>query len=179
MAEILSTVPTVIRAGDTVKWKKSFPDYPSSEWALQYAIYNQTNYYTVNAIAEEDGSFLITISATESAAFDAGEYHYIARVSKNNEVYTVESGTIKILPDVTSAVDDRSHVKKVLDALEAVIEGRATRTDLEYQIGDKRIRNMSHGEIYMLWKKYKWLYELELQAQGIKTAGNKVKVRFT
>jgi len=179
MANILTIEPIKLRAGDTVKWKKEFSDYPSSEWTLEYTIYNSNNYYTINATAQPDNSFLIEIPSTLSATFAAGEYKWIARVKKSGEVYTVGSGTLSILPNITSAIDDRSHVKKVLDALERALEGRAERTDLEYWIGDKRIRHMTHEELYMAWRRYKMLYEKELQAEKVSNAiGRNVKVRF-
>jgi hypothetical protein len=180
MANTITTVePIKLRAGDTVKWKKEFNDYPSSEWTLEYIIYNSNNYYKINATAQPDNSFLIEITSAQSATFAEGEYKWIARVKKGEEVYTVGSGTLSILPNITSAVDDRSHVKKVLDALERAMEGRAERTDLEYWIGDKRIRHMTHEEIYMAWRRYKMLYEQELQAEKLgKAIGRNVKVRF-
>jgi len=179
MANIPTIEPQKFRAGDTVKWQKAFDEYPSSEWTLQYAIYNSNNYYTVNATAQSDKSFLIEISSSQSATYAKGEYRWIARVSKGSEVYTVGTGTLTILPNILSATDDRSHIKKVLDALEAALEGRASRTDLEYMIGDKRIRNMQHVEIYSAWRRYKMLYEQELQAEQLgKATGRNVKVRF-
>jgi hypothetical protein len=180
MANTITTVePIKLRAGDTVKWKKEFNDYPSSEWALEYIIYNSNNYYTINATAHEDNSFLIEITSDQSATFAEGEYKWIARVKKGEEVYTVGSGTLSILPNITSAIDDRSHVKKVLDALERAIEGRAERTDLEYWIGDKRIRHMTHEELYIAWRRYKMLYEQELQEEKLgKAIGRNIKVRF-
>jgi len=181
MAEILSTVPTVIRAGDTVKWKKSFPDYPSSEWQLGYVIYNASNRYEVSATAQADGSFLIEISATSSSGFASGEYSWIARVTKGTETYTIDAGTIEILPNPTVATDERSHIKKVLDAIQRVIEGRATRADLDYTIGDKRVRSMTVEELYTAWRKYKLMYEQELQAERLRKGlgtNRIVRVRF-
>ena len=180
MANIPTIEPQKFRAGDTVRWQKAFDDYPSSEWTLQYDIYNSNNYYTVDAIAQPDNSFLIEIPSTQSATYSKGEYKWVARVKKGTEVYTVGTGTLTILPNITSATDDRSHIKKVLDALEKALEGRASRTDLEYWLGDKRIRNMTHTEIYSAWRRYKMLYEQELQAEQLgKATGRNVKVRFT
>ncbi len=181
MAGIPTIEPFQIRAGDTAKWQKTLPEYPSSEWQLQYTIYNTNYFYTVTATPQDDGSFLITIPASQTSQYATGEYKWICRVSKNEETYTVDSGTIEILPNPISETDERSHIKKVLDAIERVMEGRATRTDLEYQIGDKRLRSMSIEELYTAWRKYKLMYEQELQAERLKKGvgiTRLVKTRF-
>lgn len=179
MATIPSIEPYEIRAGDTVKWTKSYSDYSSQEWTLTYTIYNATSRMTVTATSEDDGSFSVTVSADTTANWPAGSYKWIARVSNGSETYTIESGNLTILPNPTSATDERSHVKKVLDALEAAIEGRASRTDLSYQIGDKQIMHMSPEELYKAWRRYKMLYQHELVEKGLSEAvGTTVKVRF-
>jgi hypothetical protein len=56
------------------------------------------------------------------------------------------------------AEDTRSHAQKVLDALEATIEGRASRSDLEYEISRggvlTRVQSLSHSELLDLYKFY-------------------------
>jgi hypothetical protein len=46
----------------------------------------------------------------------------------SSEVYEVDRGTIVLLPryDQAAAYDDRSHARKMLDAIEAVLESRAS-----------------------------------------------------
>jgi hypothetical protein len=83
------------------------------------------------------------------------------------------------LPDpYANPVDDRSHIKKVLDAIEAVIEGRASRSEKEYSLGDKKLVSMTHEELFKQWNRYKFLYKQELQAKGLEPVSNQIKVRF-
>ena len=175
--------PASFRVGDTVKWILDVSsDFSTSEYTLTYTFFNSSSSFTAQGEAYTEYSYLITISASDSSKLTAGEYSYVAQLSNDEDVYTVSTGTVTVLPAPASGVDGRSHVKKVLDALEAAIEGRATRTDLEYQIGDKRIRHMSAGELYQAWRKYKSLYEQELSAErvakGLKPL-NKIYTRFS
>lgn len=82
---------------------------------------------------------------------------------------------------VITGNDEQSHVKKVLDALEAVIEGKASKDQLSYSIQGRSLSRMSWTEILMVYDKYKALYFREKQAarikKGLKTGSN-IQVRF-
>lgn len=181
------TVPTrepeSVRVGDTLKFTKSLPDFDPAADTLNYSFVNASNIYTVTATDNGDGNFLINVLPATTAAWAAGSYRWAAQVTTaGGEKHTVESGTINILPDLMSAaVDDRSHVKKVLDALEAVIENKATKDQLSYSIGGRSISLMSTSDILLFRDRYKAEYQAEQRAERIKRGlghGGKIKVRF-
>lgn len=184
--EIPETEPLKIEAGTTVKWTKDLSsDYPADDgWSLAYTFINSAAKFTVNASA--DGKkFSVTIPASTSDDYIAGIYTWIARVSKAGEVFTVDEGHCEVLKDLAAAgltiFDHRTHVKKTLDAIEAVIEGRATSDHLSYTIAGRSITKIPVEELLKLRDKYKAEYQRELDAERIANGeglGRKVLVRF-
>lgn len=185
MADIPKTEPTEIQAGDTIKWRREdLSDYPASQgWSLNYNFVGQAGRFAVAAAADGD-KFAITIAAAISATYTAGIYQWVAKVSKGTESYTVDSGTCKVLPDLyakTAALDGRSHAKKVLDSIEAVIEGRATKDQMSYQIAGRQLSRTPIADLLTLRSRYKAEYSAELKAERIKNGldtGGRILVRF-
>lgn len=178
--------PTEIEAGTTVKWKKDLSDhYPADDgWSLAYTFINGSAKFTVNATAEGK-KFSVTIPASTTANYVAGRYEWIARVSKGSEAFTPDKGHCDVLKDLAAAgltvFDHRTHVKKTLDAIEAVIEGRATSDHLSYTIAGRSITKMSVEELLKLRDRYKAEYQREVDAERIANGeglGRKVLTRF-
>jgi hypothetical protein len=73
----------------------------------------------------------------------------------SSEVYEVDRGTILFLPryDQAAAYDDRSHARKMLDAIESLLESRASADVLEYTIGSRHLKKMSPKELTD-WRDY-------------------------
>lgn len=186
--QIQTIEPAAFIKGDTVKFTKSLPDYlPADGWALSYAFVLEaasSDQQTVDATDNGDGSHLITISATDSAGFSVGWYAWQATVTKAAERYTVAAGRVQVKPDfatLTSGYDARSHVKKVLDAIEAVLEQRATEEQSYIMIGQTQITNIPHGDLLALRSKYLAEYRSEQAAERIargEASGRQIRVRF-
>lgn len=188
MAEIPTIEPTQFRAGDTVKWEKSLADYlASAGWTLKYRLINSAGKYDITAAADGD-DHAVTVTAATSAAYTAGTYQWQAYVETGSgasrEQYTIGTGTVEILPNLaglSAAYDTRSHVKKVLDALRAALEGRASRTDLNYTVAGRTLQSMTHAELISAVAKYESLYKTELAAESINKglgSGRRVVTRF-
>ena len=186
MADITTIEPSIFQAGDTVRWQKSLPDYPTSIWTLRYFI-NGPQQIVLTAIARGN-DYLIEISASTSATWAAGSYWYEAVVERGTgaalERYKIKSGRLTIKPNpatLPAGYDGRSHVKKVLDALEATLQGKASRDQLSYTIEGRSIQKLSPAELVQWRNQYEWYYKQELMneriAQGLKV-GNKVMVRL-
>lgn len=188
MADIPTTEPSEIQAGDTIKWRREdLSDYPASVWSLKYYFVGKNGLFNVTAAADGD-KFAVTISAATSAAYVAGDYEWSAYVSKGSgaglERYQVDSGKLKVKPNVagyTAAYDNRSHAKKVLDAIEAVIEGRATKDQESYSIAGRQLSRTPIADLLKLRDRYKAEYRRELDAEKINNGlgtGRKILTRF-
>lgn len=180
--------PTEVRAGDTVKWTRDdlTATYPASGgWSLDYYLRNATASIDIgtSANAEDPDAFDVDETAATTAGWAAGEYRWIARVSKGAEVYTVETGTLLVKANLAAAggVDDREHAEKVLTAIEAVIEGRASKDQASYTIGNRSLSRTSLPDLLALRDKYRKevarLRAEERLAQGL-NSGRTVHTRF-
>ena len=71
---IPSAVPSSVRAGDTVTWRRSLADYPASDgWTLSYVLLSPAAQITIAATA--DGSaHLVSVAPATSAAWAAATY---------------------------------------------------------------------------------------------------------
>lgn len=147
---IPTTEPTLINAGDTVKWTKSLADYPASAgWALVYTLVNTAQRYTVASVAQ-GADHLVTIAAAISAAYVPGDYAWRAQVSLAGEVYTVGTGRMTIKPSFAAATDARSQARRMLEAVEATLEGRASSAVGDYEIAGRRLKYIPVPELLVL-----------------------------
>jgi hypothetical protein len=130
--EISNTEPSKIRSGDSITWQKELTDYPASAWTLTYTLINSTHKVTITA-TNSSNKHLVTVSAITSAAYTAGFYDWVAAVSNGTDRYTVGTGRIEIQPNLSIATtfDTRSHARKMLEAIDAVLLTRATADQLD------------------------------------------------
>lgn len=186
--------PREIRAGVTWEWRREdlSTDYPADGgWTLTYWLKKTgATPGNLSIVAAASGKFFaVSVLAATTAAYAAGEYTWTALVTKAAETREVDSGKLTILPryDVAANLDDRSHAVKVLQAIEAVIENRASSTQREmvaYTIGS-RSQQFDAADtktaLLELHSKYKWLVANE-DARAALAAGQPnprdVRVRF-
>lgn len=135
---VTDQVPVTIIAGDSVSWVRELSDYPAGVWTLTYIFSNATHSFTVSTTASGTAHAAAVLAAT-SGAYTAGRYRWHARVTDGTAVHTVEDGWLTVKPNPAgSNVDWRSHARKMLDAIEATLEGNATKGQLDlvsYSIG--------------------------------------------
>ena len=181
-----SPEPSEFRAGDTVEWTKDdlTADYPASDgWSLTYHLRNATSKIDFAGVANGD-VFDVTLESSATATYAAGTYRAIGRVNKGAVLKTVWTGTIVILADLGEDVfiDDRRHAEKVLDAIELVIEGRATKDQQSYTIGNRSLSRIPMKELIEFREFYRTevarLKREERLKQGL-GSGTKVLTRFS
>lgn len=188
MPTIRAIEPLVVTPGDSLSWSKSLPDYkPSDGWILTYILANVDSSLTITA-TDGGQNHLISEDAATTAQWPAGDYTWHSYVTKGAERVTIAFGSMTLNPNYaihTSGYDARSHVKKVLDALEAMLENKASQDQLSYSIGsgtsNRTLARLSPSEVLEWYYKYKVLYSQELKAERIaKGLGHKgkIKVRF-
>ena len=132
----------------------------------------------------DNGDHLINVDEATTASYATGTYNYIGRVTDGVDVFRARRGQIEIRADfaaASSGSDARTHVKKVLDALEAMIEGKATKDQLSYSIQGRSLSRLSPADVIQFHNHYKSLYQAELAAERVSRdvgSRNKVLVRF-
>ena len=172
MTTIATTEPTQFTAGDTVKWKIENSDYPADNgWVLTYAFRSAERSFDVTSSAT-GADHSVTITPTTSATFTTDtdtDYVWQSYMTKAEERYQVDSGSLKVKYNLagSTAFDGRTHTKKVLNALESLLEGKATKDQQSYSIGNRSLSRMSPAEL-LEWRSYYMnLYNSEVQAEAI------------
>lgn len=181
MASTQTKTPHSLLAGANASWSRSLDDFPVSDgWVLAYYLVKDGNQVTITAAPDGD-VHLVDLVAVDTASWDPGCYHYQAWVRLGDDAHMVESGAIDIKPNFrtqTSGYDGRTHAEKVLDALEAMIEGKATRDQQSYSVGGRSITRLTPAEL-VDWRS---VYRREVNAQRRKTGPRKlsrsIKVGF-
>jgi hypothetical protein len=181
--------PTQIRAGDTYTYTVTSSDYPATDgWTLSVTLNNATTRKEVSAVAN-GADYDVTLASTDTDDFAAGVCQMVEAVEKGSgltlERHTIFAGSVTILANLagaTVAADFRSHARKTLDAIEAAIEGRATRGQLASTvIGDRQVQYLAPEEL-IKWRSF---YQSEVKreeaaeriAQGL-DGGNRTLIRF-
>lgn len=170
--------PDTIIAGDTLDFVVSVPDYPASDgWTLKYRLTPRFTSptqapVTITAATDADGaSYDVQAAPATTAAWGAGAYTWARWVEKTGARQTLsESGQLEIKADPSltgQGFDSRSHARIVLEAIEAVIENRASSTQREmiaYTIGSRSKTFDSQDtreKLLELHSRYKWLVRNE------------------
>lgn len=167
-AAIPTVEPAELVAGDTWTWTKSFTDYPATTWTLRYYLRSPAGEIAITAAAS-GSDYLVSVAAATTATYKAGRYFWNAVVTSGSERYPVGGGSFVVKPDPAATgagFDGRSHARKTLEAIEAVIEGRATKDQSEYSIGSRMLKRTPIEDLLKLRGTYRAEVFAEDQAEA-------------
>ena len=176
--------PLSPRAGDTWRWVRTFPDYPAPGWVLTYTLFSAAAVLSFSAAA--DGTdHLVDLPPATTAAYPAGRYDWVAHVSNGTDRHQVGASAMTVQPDLAEAAtyDGRSHARKMLDSINAMLEGRATSGDLDtIRIAHgQRAVEYSLEQLLKLRQQYAAAVAAEEAALALArgdSAGRMIQVRF-
>lgn len=173
-------IPETLVAGDTFKVVFDATPYSSADnFGLTLKLNGPSGtpvQNSFNATANVTATkFDIRLAPSVTANLTAGLYVYAVVASDNTDAYTVESGniTVEARADLSISTDLRTHNQKVLDAVNAVIEGRATQDQQSYTIAGRTLVRTPLKDLLELKKHYESAVHTE-QGKGQK----KLYVRF-
>lgn len=193
--------PTEIIIGDSITWKRrsvsavsendngilETTDIKASEgWALKYVAVGRLGIITINATADDENAddFKFTAAAATTAAYVADDYQWQVVATLSTTRYTIATGIVTVTDNIagrTALYDNRSHAKKVLDAIEAILEGRASQDQQSYTIGGRSLSRTPLQDLMRLRSMYKAEYEAEVATANVEAglaSGNKIYTRF-
>lgn len=182
---IPTTEPVAIRAGDTWRWKRTLSDYAATTWTLSYTLFNSAGIISITASA--DGvDHLIDVAPETTDDYTAGRYDWVAHVTDGTDKFQVGAGSMQLLPDLAavSTYDGRSHARTVLDAIDALIEGRATSGQIDLVSTAVDTESITkRPELLLKWRQY-YAAAVASEEQAAAVArgdnlGRIVQVRFT
>ena len=183
--------PSTLVLGDYWAWKRDdlADTYPIGSYALTYEFHEDsggggTHKFTLTA-TEANDTYYIEAASSSTTGYAVGDYiweAYITKTADSNRVM-VDSGRTTITQNLADTnADLRSHAKKVLDAIEAVIENRASMDQSSMSIAGRSLSRMSIDELMTFRDRYKAEYLKEIKLARIRNGqgtGNTPKVRFT
>ncbi|HEX7380862.1 MAG TPA: hypothetical protein VF265_01780 [Nevskiaceae bacterium] len=188
------SLPYRITAGDSVAWSRAFAGYaPGDGWTLRYTFVGATAVYTVDAAADGDG-YRFAPAVDITATFMPGEYRLVESLVREvaaptqedpdatrTERATVGVARIAVDPDwaaATDPVDPRSAARRILDAIDAVLEKRATHGEQEVTINGRAIKYIPIPELLALRDRYRMDVAREDAACGGRPIVGRLSVRF-
>jgi cyclophilin family peptidyl-prolyl cis-trans isomerase len=173
--------PTQFRAGLTVSWEKS--DFSNYQYAdgfttAKYTISGQNGSATITGYYS-GGTWTFTLAAVDNT-LTAGTYTLFGYVQDGSgNKYEIYAGDLQVLASLVTAAqtDTRSHVKKVLDAIEAVMERRATKEQESTQLPNGvAISLMPMADLIKAHENYSYKYQQEIDTNRVRNGGSRRKV---
>lgn len=173
-------------AGTTWAWTVDVPGYSAADgWGLNYILTNASASFDFSDDDSATGTtFSVEVAGASTTACTEGDYTWQLFAVKDDDRRFVSSGSVKVLPDISDGsthLDSRSHARKVLDAVGAVIEGSASKDQQSYSVNGRSLSRRSLDELQKLRGHYLAEVRAEeseaAQATG-KTNSNQIKAVF-
>jgi len=126
--------PYQLQLGDRWVWVREDlnNDYDTDDYSLSYEFNIVDGSTAVNftiTATEANDKYYVEVGSSTTANYTKGNYHWYAYItrSSDSERIMIDEGYTEIVDNyATTSSDIRSHAKTCLDAIEAVIENRAS-----------------------------------------------------
>lgn len=175
----MDIAPETIRAGLTFRHVATVTAYPAPAWALSLLLRGPSS---ITLTAAPSGSqHVFSATAAQTAVWTPGEYWFSARVQNDTGLYEVDTGQIVIVPDMAQAApgfDGRSQNRRTLDAINAVIEKRASLDQERYTINNRELWRTPIADLLKLQATYAARVAAEERKAKGRPVISQLKVRF-
>lgn len=178
--------PARFAAGDTVRFPFAPADYPATAgWALAFRLVGPGIALSLTGTASGSG-FTVEATAAATAALIVTApgvrctlYGY---ASKGAERFKVYEAPCLVLPNPATATGDlRSQAAIALEAIDALLAGRASKDQASYKINGRELVRMTPAELLALRGHFKTEADREAAAAAL-AAGQarptRIEVRF-
>lgn len=171
-------IPSVLRAGSAYEWTEKVSGYAPGTYTLEYILFNAGQTLT---IAGEANEFKVDLATSDTEGWAPGKYQYILRITDGTDKIDVRRGSVEILANVDNlqALDGRTHSRRMLDAIEATLEGRASNDAQEMTVRGRSIKLTPIPELLRLRGIYSAAVKSEEAAEKGQAGTNRiVRTRF-
>jgi hypothetical protein len=176
----VAILPRRIPAGITFDETATLTAYPTEAWSLSVVLRGAGS-ITINAQPGGAVTYNLKVPANETANWVPGRYWYSARVSDGENIVEVESGEVEVSPNLAAETEGFSgltHAQRVLAAIEAVLEKRASRDQERYTINNRELWRTPIADLLTLRDRYRAQVRMEQKAKRGNLFGTAVRVRF-
>jgi len=188
----LTQIPAEITAGDslTVDLAALRGEYPPPAWTLTFALTpKEGGPVTTIPAADSGDSWRVAMTPAETSSLPTGRYAWalalptgryawalVAEDTGAGERRTVQRGELAVVADpLTSTGDTRSDAERILAAIEATIEGRATKDAESYSIEGRSISRTPIEQLLRL----RAVYQRSVDAEAGISPIRQRRVRFS
>jgi hypothetical protein len=170
MASDLQNEVQTIMAGATLQADVTLADFPAETGAtLRYAFRSGLARVFADAVGNtQTGAWAVQVAASETAKLEPGNCIYSAlHTDPDGVVEEADSGTIIIRhnPGIVS------HAERMLNAIRAVMENRATTEQVTISLGDVQLQYMTPDELRKWESKYESQVIAEQNRQHVERGG--------
>ena len=180
----LTSEPASLYVGDTINWLIAVPDYPATAgWTLKYKAVSAAGYFAITSAAS-GADHLVSVAMATTDDYLPGDYVLVKYVESGTERITLAELALEVKPFLSgksAAFDNRSHAKKMLDAIEATLEGTASTDQLKLTIDGTSLERRSVADLLKLRDYYTTEYAKEQAVSAASRGqkpGNKILARF-
>jgi uncharacterized small protein (DUF1192 family) len=140
-------LPRRITVGDTITWDETLSDFPASaSWVVTYSFTSpDSRFISTHAAVVDDHRITIDTTSLEEGRFD-----WTKKVTDGSSTFTLESGILDVDPDLSAdgtGVDRRSYSAIALEAIEALLKGKATKDQTSYSLNGRALSRYSIDEL--------------------------------
>lgn len=178
--------PVRFTAGDSLSWTKNLSSYtPADGWSLIYSFRGNGAKLDVASTVLNAGH-LVSLATTQTTALVPGTYAVSGYAVKGTDQrFNFFTGQVTVFANLQAAdesFDPRTQERRTLDNINAVIEGRASKTILKSTVEGTVLERIPHTDLMNLQALYQVKVrnqEIEaLQLQG-KPTGRTIFTTFT
>ena len=159
--------------------------YPISDgWTMQLSLRPLDGNTQIDIDSSVDGDFLLTQTPTQTADWPVGKYAcqlYALKTDKRVTVFEAFLTVLKNLDAVSATADLRSNARKILEAIELTMLGRAGNDILHSQIDNTAFSRMTPEQLqtaHSYWSAKVRSEELKARAKAGRATGRNVLIRF-
>lgn len=150
-----SILPDKIGAGLTFSTLVTQTAYPAPKWSLVITMRGPS---VIDLTTSAEGAqHRLSVSAANTADWLPGIYSYSVRATDGVDVFEIESGQLTVSANLANAVagyDARSHAERALEAIEAVLEKRASLDQERYRINNRELQRTPIPDLLKLRDRY-------------------------
>lgn len=187
-APTLTAVPSAVYAGDSILFSIGVDNYSAADgWAITFDFRGKEKTaisFTSTQDSANSANHFVSLTPTTTAAWIPGDYRGVGRATNGTQKFTVWTGALTVNAELNTQTDNfdtRSHARKCLDAIEAVMEGKATRDVLNTTIAGQSISRLTPDQLITFRSYYRAEVAAEEAEEAIangRSGGNQILARF-
>jgi hypothetical protein len=180
--------PTELAQGESVKWQRRAVDYPANLWDAQYRFRALSgDGYGADVDCTESGdAFEAVLTSAQSAQMSPGLYEaqlWVTSKTDAQDVRQIDSIRVQVRSGFVegdlASVDLRTTSRQILDAIDAMLVGKATADQMEFtiqtQVGQRALKRIPMAELIQARTYYAGVVAREEQAERLRRRGGVFK----